>query len=426
MRLSTLEKVIDIASRVTYVVKTKKTSLDRAFQEVVKGSSRRIYERVPHGLTYRLCKCVLRDYYKLLAVARCALRRSNLSMRFLVKLWIAMNGETLIDDELVAKIRQRIGFDESRVREFLSSLDPYERLAVMYSYPRWFVHSVCRYMPLNECEKLLQGLNRDDIFWVRVNTLKSDIDRVVKKLSEAGIDAVVDKDLPYMLRLVNVYGMPPQLEELVKNCEVVMQDKASAMVVEELDPEPGDCILDLAAAPGVKASLVMQLTENRARMVLIDVSRERVARMKKFLKCMGVDMDRVEVVIADSTRAGFSKRFDKALVDAPCTSSGVIPRDPAVKIHLESEHTLKRYVGIQKAMLRRSIELAEEVVYATCSVLIEEGEGVVNEFRANVVKPRIGAGGSYIDEMSDLVRRFYPHTDDTHGFFVSRMRGLRN
>jgi len=424
VKTSTLQKVIDITANILYVAQTKRTSLDRAFQEVTKNLLKSLYDRVPHGLVYRLSRCVARDYYKLLYISECVFGRRKTSMRFLVKLWIALYGEEMVDEGIVRRIRKKLGFDESKIEEFLSSLDSYERLAVQYSYPLWFVRAVCKYLGVKECENLLSGLNRDDIVWIRVNTLKSDIDKVVKRLSDEGIDVVVDKDLPYMLRPRRFF-MTARIEEMIRNCEIVLQDKASAMVVEELAPEPGDLIVDLAAAPGVKASLAMQLTENRARLVLIDVSRERVSRMKKFLKCMNVDTDRVDILLADSTRISISKTFDKVLIDAPCTGSGTIPRDPAIKLHLSRESVVNRYVEIQRAMLREGLSLADEVVYATCSVLAEEGEEIVKDFRDFLTELRIGAAGSYVPSLGNRVRRFYPHVDETHGFFVSKLRGLR-
>jgi len=230
-----------------------------------------------------------------------------------------------------------------------------------------------------------------------------------------------DRDLWYMLRVLD-YEKPLHRLPQLSRCEIVMQDKASAMVVEALAPEPGERVLDLAAAPGVKASLVMQLTDNRARLILIDLSRERVSRMRRFLKCMGVDMDRVDIVLADSTRLSLSRGLDKALVDAPCTGSGTVSRDPAVKVFLEDETVVNELQQIQRGMLATALSHAETTVFATCSVLPREGEEIVSNLSDKLVDPGIsGSPGYSTYPFSNSVRRFLPHRHATHGFFIAKL-----
>ena len=430
MKVSSLKAMIDIAASVLHRVVEKRTSLDRAFQEVVHGVGSRLYEKVPHRALYRMCRHVVSNYLKLRYLDREVLGHRRPSFRRLVREWIALELDRL--DELLGIEGASEGFKRivdpstdlrNLFEEALQRVeDPIERASIELSYPRWLVEELSRVMGLDEAIQLLKRMNEVEDLWIRVNTLRSDVDRVVRELEEQGVVVERDGDLWYMLRVVD-YERPLHRLPQLSRCEIVMQDKASAMVVEALEPEPGDQILDLAAAPGVKASLVMQLTDNRARLVLIDVSRERVSRMKRFLKCMGVDTDRIDIALADSTRLSLSRSLDKALVDAPCTGSGTVSRDPAVKVFLEDEATVPELQRIQRGMLATALRHAGTTVFATCSVLPREGEEIVSDVSDRLVDPGIAAGspGYSAYPFSGLVRRFFPHRHATHGFFIAKL-----
>lgn len=107
----------------------------------------------------------------------------------------------------------------------------------------------------------------------------------------------------------------------------VPQDISSIYAVLALAPRRGERVVDLAAAPGMKTSLVVQLSEG-ARVVAVELSQKRVARMRWLLKQLGA-IDYVEIVHADSRQLK-GRIFDKALLDAPCTSSGAFTKEPPV------------------------------------------------------------------------------------------------
>ncbi|MGB9704718.1 MAG: RsmB/NOP family class I SAM-dependent RNA methyltransferase, partial [Pyrobaculum sp.] len=186
-----------------------------------------------------------------------------------------------------------------------------------------------------------------------------------------------------------------------------------------LKPEPGDRIVDLAAAPGMKTSLVAQLAEGRAKIVAVDLSQKRVARMKQLLRRVGAG-DTVEVVRSDSRKLK-TRLFDKALLDAPCTSSGAFTKEPAAKIYPRLEDA-PRYSRIQRELLKNALELAGEVVYAVCSILPEEGEEVVRSVEAAPEKPHEDLADPYV---GGLGGRTFPHIHRSEAFFISRLRALR-
>ncbi|NPA96583.1 MAG: RsmB/NOP family class I SAM-dependent RNA methyltransferase [Crenarchaeota archaeon] len=419
MKLSTVDKLITLASKIMYVVVKKRTSLDRAFQEVVKGRGRREYSKVPHALLYRLCRNVARDYIAITHYLTKFAKRRRLSMRLVIKAWIALKGDELFDEAVVRSVRKKLALPHQSIEEAASEAsDEVERMVLRYSFPRWFVKELLSYFGNDECERMLSALNKE-VLWIRVNTLKNDIDRIVKILESRGMVIEADKELPYMLK-VKEFETPIQYIDLVRQCDIVLQDKASAIAVEELDPEPNDVVLDVAAAPGIKTSLIMQLTENRARVVAVDVSRERVARMRRLLRCLGVDIDRIDIVVGDSTKGFVRGCISKALVDAPCSGSGTVGRDPATKIHLVDRGWVLQLINIQRSMLGAALATAETTLYAVCSVLPSEAEENVAAYSELLQAPRFrGAPG--LLGLGRRVSRFYPHIHGTHGFFIAKL-----
>ena len=300
-----------------------------------------------------------------------------------------------------------------------------EGLAIKYSYPLWFVQLLAKHLDIAEVRSILESMNRE-YYWLRVNTLKMDVDKAIKALEKHGVIVEQDKDLWYMLKVLK-YSKPLYELELIRKGCVIIQDKGSALVVEALKPQIGDEILDACAAPGVKTSLIMQLTENRSKIIAVDLSRERVKSMVKLLKTFGVKLDNVDIVIADSMKTLLRRKADKALVDAPCSSSGTVSRDPAVKIHLNDVAWVKRFPIIQKRILSSIITLAYETVYATCSLIPWEGEEVVEEVLSTAPCKLehltiIGDPGyqSY-HKVCNNVKRLYPHKYQVEGFFIAKL-----
>ncbi len=426
-----VDALVDFAARVLWIVMERRWSHDKAYQEAVRQLGwRRLRGLTPKTL-YRVSRAIVSDYY-LLRYAERVVYGARGGARRLARLWLLLRGfdPRLMQEDLeegVERLRRRLLKQLPRrvesVEELLDSIDdPVERIAVKHSYPRWFVERFAKLLGLEEAERLLEALN-EEVWWIRVNTLKADVDAVAKRLLEKGVVVRRDPDLPYMLRVVDYSEPLHHLEEMWRG-EIVFQDKASAMVVEALDPQPGDYIVDFCAAPGVKATLVAMLTENRAEMVLLDVSRERVARMMRVLRMYGVDLSRVHVAVVDSRLWWSPRRQPKILLDAPCSSSGAIGKDPAIKMHLEDPSWVERFTGLQRDLLVNAVTQSELVVYATCSLLPEEGEEHIEKLRLEPLEPSIpGAPGYRAYSVSPLVRRFYPHVHETQGFFIARLRG---
>ncbi len=157
----------------------------------------------------------------------------------------------------------------------------------------------------------------------------------------------------------------------------VIQDEASQLVARLVDVKPGVSVLDVCAAPGVKTGQLVAAL-GQGSLVAADISARRLATMARLLAIPpGVSLDRVRL---DATRElPFSRRFDRILVDAPCSGTGTLGRNPEIKWRLEPDD-LTRLANLQRLILSRALEALApggRLVYATCSLEPEENERVV-------------------------------------------------
>ena len=306
------------------------------------------------------------------------------------------------------------------LNEELGGLSLAKRLSLKYSHPEWLVEELLRLMEPREVEALLKA-NATPTRWIRVNTMKMDPDKGARKLEAQGLRLEPDRDFPNLFKVVEAKR---PLDEVrgVREGYFIVQDKASVAVVHELDPSPGDVILDATAAPGLKAQLAAELSEGKAFIVAVDISPRRLGEMRALLKAYGAV--EVEPVLADSAMAKY-RRVDKVLIDPPCSNSGAIRRDPALRLVLRDREAIRGYSRLQLRLVRAvsSLDVADYVVFSTCSLLPEEGEALINgAVPEELVTPcRVRASTGYRGfRCSNLVARYFPHVHDTIGFFISR------
>jgi len=387
-----LANLVNILSSVLYLVESRNLSIDVAFKHVCKGricaDSLSERERI-----YGLAREFIANVIKL----RCIY--GNASRKKLAKIFLT----GLYNDIDKAK-----------------DLEPW----CLYSVPKW-LYTEMKDLVGDEVDNMFKSM-LERIWWLRLNTIKAPEERILRILEEeATIEQ--DRDLWYLYRVIDA-KKPVRLLKAVKLGMAISQDKASCMVVESLKPEPGDVILDMTAAPGVKTSLIVMLTEGKAKIVATDLSKRRTIAMKNLLKNLGA-LDYVDIAIVDSRYPPHNRSFDKILLDVPCSSSGSIPKDPAIRLHLLKRGKIEYYTTIQYELLNRALDLAEEVVYSTCSILPEEGEEVVERIRnkAKPIDPGINASKGYRKySIGSTVARLFPHTHMSEGFFIAKLASMKS
>jgi NOL1/NOP2/sun family putative RNA methylase len=293
-----------------------------------------------------------------------------------------------------------------------------------------------RYAPLvDDFEAFRAACDRPLPSVVRVNTLKTTVERARAALDEAdiahepvrwhgGLFALPDDqpgtNWPYVLGWI--HG----------------QEEVSAIPPVVLDPESGERVWDACAAPGSKTTQIAAMMDDRGLVVATDDTLGRLAPLRSNAERLGVT--NLAVTHADARNFSLSpfdfETFDAALVDAPCSGEGTIRKNPAA-LDGWSESFLSGIAGVQKGILRRAVQATAPggtVVYSTCTFAPEENEAVLDHVLdaedCRVVDydlPLVHRDG--VTEWQDReydpdvakAKRIYPHYNDTGGFFCAKL-----
>lgn len=288
-------------------------------------------------------------------------------------------------------------------------------------------------------EALLESLLHPVPRYLRVNSLRQQASRVVPALEERGFSLVrvpaPSEDFATFRVQSEPFALASTPEHLMG--DLYVQDLASLSAPAALRAEPGDAVLDMAAAPGGKTTAIAQLTGDRAPTLAVEPVPHRAAALSANLRRLGVTS--VGVRLARGEELPLHHRFDRILLDAPCTGEGVLPRDANRRTGDLGEHA--KLATLQRRLMDRAVQLLEPggiLVYSACTFSPEECEGVVQyAVEAGLVPeplPFAELGGVPLDpalssagplEFGESVRharRAYPDRHNTLGFFVARLR----
>jgi 16S rRNA (cytosine967-C5)-methyltransferase len=262
---------------------------------------------------------------------------------------------------------------ESFLPKDLSSI---ERLGILYSHPDWLVQRWLHNFGEERTRALLEADN--SVPAVSFSLLDDRFqDEAIASLRLAGCSIEPGRLLQTATRL---HGGNPAASEAVRCGRVVIQDEASQAVAQLLGVAPGNKVLDLCAAPGGKTLLLAQAAGSAGRVVATDVHEHRVRAMAARLERAG--LRNTECLRLDGTEPlPFESSFDRILVDAPCSGTGTLARNPEIRWRLRPED-LPDLRARQVALLRNALaHLAPEglLVYSTCSLEPEENELVVED-----------------------------------------------
>ena len=228
-------------------------------------------------------------------------------------------------------------------------------------------------------EEILKGYFSKRYVTFRVNRIKTNIDKVEKVLIENNIefekvswfkDAFIIKDrLEEDIQRLDVY----------RNGEIYLQSLSSMLPPIILEPNEGEDILDMTAAPGGKTTQISSMTENKANITACEKNKIRVEKLKYNIEMQGAN--RVFIMIKDAKNIEDFFSFDKILLDAPCSGSGTLNANDSNIEKYFSKELIDKSSKIQLSLLRKATKIikpGKEIVYSTCSILDLENEKVIN------------------------------------------------
>jgi len=266
-------------------------------------------------------------------------------------------------------------------------------------------------------------------FAVRVNPFKTSRMALLARLASAGFAPSPCRFAPDGLVLGEPGGVHADPGFL--SGEYLVTDEGAQLVAPLLSPRPGESILDSCAAPGGKTTHLAALAAGKARLIAADLSAGRVRILRQTIARTA--SPGIGTAVHDFSAGPLSDsdgRFDKVLVDAPCTGMGVIRRNPDAKWRFRPEDPA-RMAALQRAILKnawRSLRPGGLLAYVTCTPFREENEAVAARFlsesrgEASVASPPPGWPGPPGARTSDGFIRLSPHRDGTDGFFAALFR----
>jgi 16S rRNA (cytosine967-C5)-methyltransferase len=281
------------------------------------------------------------------------------------------------------------------------------------SLPAWLFEHWTRLFGADTAKLLAWQTTQNPATTLRV-VGRSKRDELQRELAEKGIKTLAGR---YSHLALVVESGDVRSSRAFREGRVAIQDEASQLVAELVHAESGASVLDLCAAPGVKTGQLAGAL-GRGRLVACDRSATRLATMGKLLAGMISEGLRFTRVRLDATRPlPFLHRFDRILLDAPCSGTGTLARNPEIKWRLGPED-LMRLAEIQEKMLRQALEVLApdgRLIYATCSLEPEENEHVVDKVLRDKPQFRLLDEAERAREYPALLSLF-----DTTGYFRTR------
>lgn len=315
-----------------------------------------------------------------------------------------------------------------------------QELCWKHDYNKFMMSLLYQLFNLEELKKYLEASDTDRPLTVRTNTLKTRRKELAQDLINLGVN--VDP-IEWSKEGLIVYDSPVPIGATATYLagHYILQGAGSFLPVMALQPQPNERILDLSAAPGGKTTHIAQLMRNTGVIFANDISKDRCRAVSANCHRLGI----INTVISCKDGRTFPQvmtGFDRVLIDAPCTGTGVANKDPSIKAS-KTFKDVKRCTHLQKELLLAAIDCCNSksdsggvIVYSTCSVLVEENEAVIQYalLRRDVklVDTGLEFGRSGFKKYQryrfhpsmTLTKRFYPHTHNTDGFFVAKLQKL--
>ncbi|KAH8739100.1 hypothetical protein FG386_000967 [Cryptosporidium ryanae] len=317
-------------------------------------------------------------------------------------------------------------------------------ISILYGYNLELTNYILNLFSPREALQFFEANETKRPLTIRTNMLKSRRRDLAQKLISRGanVDPVGDWSkvgLTVYSSSVPIGATPEYLAG-----HYMIQSASSLIPVMALAPQPGEKILDMAAAPGGKTTYIGQLMKNMGILYANDLRKDRCTALIANLHRMGVNNS--VVTSMDGRELGpFLPKLDRVLLDAPCTGLGIIARDPSVKVK-RSLKELAQHSLLQKELLKAAVDMVDAnsktggyIVYSTCSVSIEENEMVMDYIlktrNVKLVPLGIEIGSNGISKfrehrfnptISIYTRRIYPHLNNMDGFFIAKLKKVSN
>lgn len=347
---------------------------------------------------------------------RIALRLGLYQLRFLSRIPAAAAVNESVTLVRSAKLSSAAAFVNAVLRRSIREAeydpssgieDPLEKIAIATSHPVWLIERWANSFGLEEAAAFARANNDIPPTAFRVVHTRASEDEVLEKLTQAGASIERSEISENSFR---ISGAASVLRELSSAGRIYLQDEASQLVPQLLNAQPGERVLDLCAAPGGKTTLIADRAHDSASIIAADRYPSRLATIISTTTIHQLHSIYPLLLDASQPLPFPSASFDRVLVDAPCSGTGTLRRNPEIRWRLTNDD-IQNFAAAQKLFLHNAAAVVKpggRLVYSTCSVERDENEEVVEDFLKT--HPRFHVAKSL---------RTWPHREGPDGFFIA-------
>lgn len=247
---------------------------------------------------------------------------------------------------------------------------------ILYSIPQYFCDILEKQYGSENLNQAIISLKKIPYLSVRVNKLKYSEEEFEEFLKEKDIQIIKKVDTVYYVNS----GLIINSKEF-KEGKIIAQDASSYLAAKNLGVKPDDLVLDICAAPGGKTAVLAEEMENKGEIIAIDIHQHKKKLIEENMKKLGIDIVKATVLDARNVNKQ-GRKFDKILVDVPCSGYGVIRKKPEI-LYTKNRENVEELVSLQLEILNSAADILKdggELIYSTCTIISQENTENVEKF----------------------------------------------
>ena len=247
---------------------------------------------------------------------------------------------------------------------------------ILYSIPQYFCDILEKQYGSENLNQAIISLKKIPYLSVRVNKLKYSEEEFEEFLKEKDIQIIKKVDSVYYVNS----GLIINSKEF-KEGKIIAQDASSYLAAKNLGAKPNELVLDICAAPGGKTAVLAEEMENKGEIIAIDIHQHKKKLIEENMKKLGIDIVKATVLDARNVNKQ-GRKFDKILVDVPCSGYGVIRKKPEI-LYTKNRENVEELASLQLEILNSAADILKnggELIYSTCTIISQENTENVEKF----------------------------------------------
>ena len=258
----------------------------------------------------------------------------------------------------------------------LKRLDDETNYEVLYSIPKWFYDTLEKQYGNDNLKQAITSLKKVPYLSVRINKLKYNEKEFEKFLEKNNIQIIKKVDTVYYVNSGLII-----ISEEFKTGKIIAQDASSYLAAKNLGVLSNELVLDICAAPGGKTAVLAEQMENKGEIIAIDIHQHKIKLIETNMKKLGIDI--VKAIVMDARNVNKQgRKFDKILVDVPCSGYGVIRKKPEI-LYSKNRENIEELAKLQLEILNSAADILKdggELIYSTCTITDKENTDNIEKF----------------------------------------------